>query len=344
MKKSSKSLMWLLVLIALTVLTVLIIASVSDGFTVEGFLRCLEEISPVWFALAALCAFGFIYFEGASLRYICRRLGYAFNRRRATLYSATDIYFSDITPTAAGGQPAAMFVMVKDGIPGAVSAIALLLNLSMYTLAILIISTVAFILNFDMFLDFDLAVQLFIGIGALVQLIFIFTFFMCIFNRKLVRSVAAFILRLLCKLRIFKDYEKRLAKLEESLEQYTKCGELIRRDYGFMLKVLFINILQRMSLITVAICIFIGVGGEPSMIDHAFSAQTFAVLGSNSVPLPGAVGVVDYIFIKGFEGIVADPVSVELISRGLSFYASFIFCGIVLLWEIVSKKFIAKRG
>lgn len=344
MNKRKKSLMWLLVLLALTVLTVLIIASLSDGFTVEGFLRCLEGISPVWFALAALCAFGFIYFEGAALRCICHRLGHNFNRRRATVYAATDIYFSDITPTAAGGQPAAMYVMMKDGVSGAVSAIALLLNLSMYTLAILILSTLAFILNFKMFLDFDLAAQLFIAVGAVVQLIFIFTFFMCIFNRKLVRRVASFILRLLCKLHIFKDYDARLKKLENSLEQYAECGKLIRRDYGFMLKVLLINLIQRMSLIAVSMCIFIGVGGDLGMLDHAFSAQTFAVLGSNSVPLPGAVGVVDYIFITGFRGIVADPVSVELISRGLSFYASFIFCGIVLLFEIVSKKFVSKRG
>lgn len=344
MKKSTKSLMWMLVLIALTVLTVLIITSVSDGFTVEGFLRCLGEISPVWFALAALCAFGFIYFEGAALRCICRRLGHSFNRRRATVYAATDIYFSDITPTAAGGQPAAMYVMVKDGASGAVSAIALLLNLSMYTLAILILSTVAFILNFKMFLDFDLAAKLFISVGLVVQLIFIVTFFMCIFNKKLVRKVASFILRLLCKLHIFKNYDARLKKLEASLEQYANCGELIRRDYGFMLRVLLINLVQRMSLIAVSMCIFIGVGGEPSMLHHAFSAQTFAVLGSNSVPLPGAVGVVDYIFITGFHGIVKDPVSVELISRGLSFYASFVFCGIVLLFEVISKRLKKKES
>lgn len=343
MKKSKKSLMWLLVLLALTVLTVFVIVSVSDGFTFDGFLSCLELISPLWFVLAALCAFGFIYFEGVALRCICSRLDFGFNRRRATVYAATDIYFSDITPTAAGGQPAAMYVMVKDGVSGAVSAIALLLNLSMYTLAILILSTVAFILNFKMFLDFDLAAKLFIIVGLFVQLVFIFTFFMCIFNRKLVRKAASFILRLLCKLKIFKDYEARMEKLEVSLEQYAKCGELIRRDYRFMLKVLFINLVQRMSLIAVSMCIFIGVGGAPGLLDHAFSAQTFAILGSNSVPLPGAVGVVDYIFIHGFANIVPDPVSVELISRGLSFYASFIFCGIVLLWEIVSKKFASKR-
>lgn len=338
MKKRSKAVFWLIVLLALSALTIYIIVSSNDGFSLNKFLDCLETISPVWFVLAAACAFGFIYFEGAALRCICHRLGCDFKRSRATVYAATDIYFSDITPSAAGGQPAAMVLMMKDGIPGAVAAIALVLNLAMYTLAILVLSLIAFLLNFDMFLGFDFPAQLFIGIGGVVQVAFIVLFAMCIFKKPLVHSLAAFILRLLCKLRILKNYEAHLVKLDASVEQYNKCGELIRHEYGFMLKVFLLNVAQRMSVISVALCIFLGSGGSLEMLDAAFSAQTFAVLGSNAVPLPGAVGVVDYIFLTGFETIVSDPVSVELISRGLSFYASFIFCGIVFLIEIAVRK------
>lgn len=344
MKKRSKAAFWLITLIALSAITVYIIVSANDNFSFASFRRCLETISPAWFVLAALCAFGFIYFEGAALRCICRRLGSDFNRGRATVYAATDIYFSDITPSAAGGQPAAMLLMIKDGVPGAIAAIALVLNLAMYTLAILVLSLVAFALNFDMFCGFDFAAQLFIVIGAVVQVAFIVLFAMCIFKKSLVHSVASFVLRLLCRLHILKDYEAHLVKLDASVEQYNSCGELIRHEYGFMLKVFLLNLAQRMSVICVALCVFIGSGGSPHLLDAAFSAQTFAVLGSNAVPLPGAVGVVDYIFLTGFESLVPDPVSVELISRGLSFYASFAFCGIVFLIEMTVRKIKAGKN
>ena len=182
MKKRSKAVFWLIVLLALSALTIYIIVSSNDGFSLDKFLDCLETISPVWFVLAAACAFGFIYFEGAALRCICHRLGCDFMRSRATVYAATDIYYSDITPSDAGEQPAAMVLMMKAGIPGAVAAIALVLNLAMYTLAILVLSLIAFLLNFDMFLGFDFPAQLFIGIGGVVQVAFIVLFAMCIFR------------------------------------------------------------------------------------------------------------------------------------------------------------------
>ena len=62
-----------------------------------------------------------------------------------------------------------------------------------------------------------------------------------------------------------------------------------------------------------------------------FSAQGYVVLGSNSVPIPGAVGAADYLFIDGFGGILKDPVSIELLSRGISFYCCIIICGIITL-------------
>ena len=66
--------------------------------------------------------------------------------------------------------------------------------------------------------------------------------------------------------------------------------------------------------------------------------QTFAVLGSNAVPVPGAVGVADYILLSGFGQIVRDPVSVELLSRGISFYSTILACGVLLLAVLMIRK------
>ena len=70
----------------------------------------------------------------------------------------------------------------------------------------------------------------------------------------------------------------------------------------------------------------------------AFSVQALAVLGSNAVPIPGAVGVADFILLSGFKQIVHDPVSVELLSRGISFYATIVFCGVLLLCVLIKRK------
>ncbi len=55
------------------------------------------------------------------------------------IYSTSDIYFSAITPSAAGGQPASAFYMVRDGMPVSVATSALLLNIVCYTASLDII-------------------------------------------------------------------------------------------------------------------------------------------------------------------------------------------------------------
>ena len=69
-------------------------------------------------------------------------MGYPAKRSHGFVYSAADVYFSAITPSASGGQPASAYFMLKDGIAGTAVMAALLLNLIMYTLAILTIGLV----------------------------------------------------------------------------------------------------------------------------------------------------------------------------------------------------------
>ena len=52
-------------------------------------------------------------FEGEALREIVFHMGYPTKHKDAFVYSAADIYFSAITPSASGGQPASAFFMIK---------------------------------------------------------------------------------------------------------------------------------------------------------------------------------------------------------------------------------------
>ena len=293
--------------------------------------------------LAAVCAFGFIYFEGLGLQCTCRFFGHGFSAGKGIVFSATDIFFSAITPSASGGQPAALILMMKNGVPAAVSAIALLLNLLMYTVAILLISAVCCMVYPGIFMRMGLAPKLFIAFGVIVQIAFIALFLMCIFSDRLILNVCRWGLRLLCKLHIYKDYDKQYEKLIAMIKQYRECGALLRRETGLLIKVFLCNLAQRLSVILVSVCVFLAVGGKAVCAFKAFSVQALAVLGSNAVPIPGAVGVADYILLSGFKQLVHDPVSVELLSRGMSFYSTILFCGILLLCVLIKMKTVKKH-
>lgn len=337
------NLLWILLLTAISAITIKIVTSCSKGFSWGRFLCFFKGSDPIWMLLAAACAFGFVYFEGLGLQCTCRFFGHGFSAGKGIIFSASDIFFSAITPSATGGQPAALILMMKYGVPAAVSAIALLLNLVMYTVAILLISAVCCAVHPGIFMRMSLVPKLFIAFGVVVQIAFIALFLMCIFNDRLILKVCRWGLKLLCKLHIYRDYDEQYEKLLAMIKQYKECGVLLRRETGLLIKVFLCNLAQRLSVILVSVCVFLAVGGKAVCAFKAFSVQALAVLGSNAVPVPGAVGVADYILLSGFKQLVRDPVSIELLSRGVSFYSTILFCGILLLCVLIKMKTVKKH-
>ena len=332
-----------MLLVAISAITIKIVTSCSKGFSWERFVCFLKGANPLWMVLAALCAFGFVYFEGLGLQCTCRFFGHGFSAGKGIIFSASDIFFSAITPSATGGQPAALILMMKYGTPAAVSAIALLLNLVMYTIAILLISAVCCLVYPGILLRMSLVPKLFIAFGVIVQIAFIALFLMCIFNDRLILKVCRWGLKLLCRLHIYRNYDEQYEKLLAMIKQYKECGALLRRETGLLIKVFLCNLAQRLSVILVSVCVFLAVGGKAGCAFKAFSVQALAVLGSNAVPVPGAVGVADYILLSGFKQLVRDPVSIELLSRGVSFYATILLCGILLLFVLIKMKTVKKH-
>ena len=87
-----------------------------------------------------------------------------------------------------------------------------------------------------------------------------------------------------------------------------------------------LNLLQRFSQLLVTLAAFSAIGGSKSLFPKLFAIQVYVVLGSNSIPVPGAMGVADYLMINGYLELMnkEQAYQLEIISRGLSFYACMI--------------------
>ena len=140
-----------IIIAAVTIYVVFRGGGVSFGQLAES----IKEASVPGIILSCISMFGFIFFEGEALREIVFHMGYPTKHRHAFVYSAADIYFSAITPSASGGQPASAFFMIKDGMPATTVMAALLVNLIMYTLAVISIGVFAILTFPKIFLNFS---------------------------------------------------------------------------------------------------------------------------------------------------------------------------------------------
>ena len=253
MKSNKKQIIWSLIFIALIVLTVWVIVKQNESFSIEGFINYVSAAKWQWIALAFLCMVGFIVFEGLAVLQLCKAFGYKEKVKRGIVYSAVDIYFSAITPSATGGQPASAMCMMQDGIPGAVTTIVLLLNLTLYTIAIIVIGAVCFIFNFDMFRHFSIWSKYMILIGCVVQFVLLTVFLLLVYKEKIVTKIANTGMKILHKLHLMKNIEKRQAHLVEVERQYKECAAAIKNNKVAVFKAFIFNLLQRISLICVSV-------------------------------------------------------------------------------------------
>ena len=103
--------------VLLTVIVFAIILLNNKDFSFKNFFDYIKSLNIFYVIGALSCMILFILFEGLSLNLILKKLGYKSKFREAMIYSTSDIYYSAITPSATGGQPASVYYMNKDGIP-----------------------------------------------------------------------------------------------------------------------------------------------------------------------------------------------------------------------------------
>ena len=202
LQQNKNKIICFIVTLILAVFTIYAVFS-GGGISVEELVACVKASSWQGLALAVLSMLGFIYFEGEAIRVIVAHMGYPAKRSHGFLYSAADVYFSAITPSASGGQPASAFFMMRDGMPGAAVMTALLVNLIMYTLAVVTIGLVDVILFPKIFLNFTWVGKLLIIGGGLILSGLALLFYLLLKKPQIIRvagmGIASFLRKIKCR-------------------------------------------------------------------------------------------------------------------------------------------------
>lgn len=337
---------WLFIglFIVIAVVTVSSVVLQSQDFSVSSFVKYIKEANIGWLLTAFSSMLGFIIFEALALLSLCRALGYRQGLWKGYSYSASDIYFSAITPSATGGQPASAYFMMKNGIEGMKATAILIANVAMYTLAIIVIGILCLIFRFDLFMEFSVPSKILIIVGFLIHAGLLIFFYMLLKCEKLLHRICSFFISLLCKIRIFRNKEEKITKLNVYMKNYRKHCDLIVGHRKSMFLCFVFNFLQRASQLAITMFIYIASTGA-NLLDSLcyWFMQGYVTLGANIIPIPGAMGVSDAMMLDGFSslGLSSEAATnLELLSRSFSFYVCVIICGISTLVQycIIKKR------
>ncbi len=329
---SKKKILWAILSVAIAGLTIWAVASQSKSFSPKALWDLIQHANKGWLLGALLAMFGYIWFEGLSVISVTNRLGYKKTPLNGTLYGAADVYFSAITPSATGGQPACAWFMLRDGIPGATVTVALLITLVMYTMALLLSGMTAVIFNFSVFAAFSRLSQLMIVIGCAVLLFLGLFFLMLLLKPEILQRICTGFLRFLEKIHLMRGAKRLRQKLDTVMKDYALCSKLLFGKGMLIVEVFIWNLCQRLSYFLVTFLLFMAVGKGSGMAAKATVVQCLACAGSNCIPIPGAMGAADYMLLDGFRQFLSEEsaVTMEMLCRGVTFYGS-VSTGLVIV-------------
>jgi len=335
-----KKIIWAILFVFIAGASIWAVISQSQGFSLEMFGEYIKEANASWLIIGVFSALGFLVFEGFAIRSIIAGLGYPRKIRKNMLYASADLYFSAITPSATGGQPASAYFMVKDGIPAAVVTVALLINLIMYTAAIIVIGIVSIIICPEVFFGFSALSRVLIITGYVIMLFLGVIFMLLLFHKKMLENICNKILKLLDKCKLIRNRKKKKEKLTKTMDDFRQCASMVSGQRGMLWKAFGYNFLQRLSQLLVTVFVYLATGGIIANVNELFVMQSFVAIGSNCVPIPGAMGVADYLMIDGFGSIMSETAAtnLELLSRSMSFYILIIISGITVVLGMIFRK------
>ena len=328
----TKKPLWAIITAVLSLLTIYMFFGQS-GLSISEFVEDIQEANFWWLIPAAFCMILYIWFEGTALTRISRALGYPVKKRRGFLYASADIYFSSITPSATGGQPASAYFMRKDGISTSVATAALILNVTMYTLAIVTIGVFCVVFFPRLFWQFPVGSKVMIIFGILAMFCLTSLLIILLKKHQILFKAGETIIAILKKLHFRAVAVRMEAKLQDSIEKYKECVSQLAGKKTLLVRIYFLNLMQRVVQILVTVFVYFALHGSYSEGLMVFIIQSYVIIGSNFIPVPGAVGVSEYIMFCGFSMLASSDLagSLSLVSRGITFYT----CSIISIFTVV---------
>ena len=340
MKEYKNKLLWTFISIAIAALTIWAVMSQGKTFSFEAFVDFLVNANPTYIFVTILMMLIYISTGGLALLSLCKSFGYKKKFGNGFAYMSADLYFSAITPSATGGQPASAFFMIKDGINSEFVTVALISNLMMFNIGTVIIGGICLLANATIITSFGLISKILIAIGFIIQISLCAIFLLLLNKPKILHVICSGFIKFLSKIRIIKNAEKHRTKLEEWINGYSQHAKLLNGRKKLLIKVFFYNLAQRVSQAFITVLTYLATGGSIKRIFDVFCIHIFTMMGAYCIPIPGAMGVTDYLLIDGFGQITSmqNAVNLDLLSRTFSFYLCIIVCGITVLIKYLSYK------
>lgn len=330
MKSKKKYLLSVIFFVILFVLTFYLLFKNND---IQDVITSLNNISYEYIVLGLVLVLTYLFTESIYIKIILKSLKQKIHLWQGFVYSCIEFYFSAITPSSTGGQPAQAYYMHKDGIPFTKSSVTLLLNTITFKLILLIMGFFAVIFYPSLIFNNSTLFTIIFIFGVVVNIAMIIACLMLMYSKRWVKNIAVFCINLGHKLHLIKDKDKKIESFYTHLADYQKSAKYIKENLWVSVKVCLITFVQRLAMFSIAYVVYRAFGFNEHSYVELVVIQLAIAIAIDSLPLPGGIGASEAMLILIYDKIFGENLSIPamLITRGLSYYSCLLLSGIVVL-------------
>ena len=293
----------------------------------------LDKANKLWLLLGVVLSFFFVAGESVIIKYMLRMFKVKIPLLRCIKYSFVGFFYSYITPSSSGGQPAQMYYMKKDGIKFGHSTLIMLIIAIAYKAVLVVGGVVFFIFEYDYVVENVGNKMWLLIVGLILNIVYIAGLVVLFFNPLGARKIAVKGINFLCKIKVLKrkKYDAYIARIDRLKDTYIEGANYVKTHLGAVVNIFIMTCIQRGSLFAVTWVVYRSYGLSGTSFIGIISLQTMLAIAVEMLPLPGAAGITEACFIVMFSGIFGDELvkSGMLLSRGLTFYCVLIAGAVV---------------
>lgn len=327
---SKKQLVWfgvMALLLAGTAYTIL--RQQSPGELAGAIARADARILLLTLPVMAL----FIACEAGATRLVLGALGCAQPFRRCYFYSCTGFFFSNITPSATGGQPAQVYYMNRDGVPVVAGTIDMLLVSIGYHTAVVGYALAALYFGRSLLEQLGGQVGLLIGVGLAIFLGLNVAMILLLFLPGPSQRLGRWGIALACRVVRRWNQAQLEEKLEEILEQYRQGARVIARNPMVLVGVVGLSAAQLACSYLIPYLVYRAFGLSGMGLVQVAGLQVLCGVAVGFLPLPGSAGAAEGVFLRSFLVVFGTQLVAPamILSRTVSCYLVLLVTGVVTL-------------
>ena len=320
----------IIVFVILLVITIYVVYNKED---IHDILSIISDTNPIFLLIGFLFMFTFFCIQAVNVKSLFASLGIYVPYFKMLKFTLIEFFFSAITPASTGGQPVEIYYMSKEGIPVSKSTLVLLIQICSYQFAVLFYTVVGACIMPEVITGI---VKYFFIYGVIMNIIVIFAMIICIFSTKTAERIVRFFIKIAKFFHIKKIINKE-ENIIKGLDKYHEGSDYIKTHKIEFVKSMLRALLQLGCHFVITYFVYRALGLHKYGLISIASMQAIFYASSGCVPLPGAVGISELMYLTIYESVFGTDLlrPAMLLNLGISFYLFVIITLFVVAFNVI---------